>query len=223
MGCTIASRLVSKYIFGADIDVNSSFTPQHEEPDLTNIGKNVFAANGVQLRNISFYPGGLVQFGAIEIGDATMILDRSVIGPGTCIPSEVLVGSITAVTKETEYSSRSLLMGVPALRLVRVENGNQEAKQITSEPLSQSLLLYLCGIYFSIIISGLVSAAIYSNALIYWFFNMNHPKYIVFGITFVALPACLVSLVALLLLLCYVIKRLLIGNYKRLQLRCDKK
>lgn len=43
---TLVSRLVSKYIYGADIDVHASFLPFVEEPDLTKIGKNVFGANG---------------------------------------------------------------------------------------------------------------------------------------------------------------------------------
>lgn len=43
---TLVSRLVSKYIYGADIDVHASYLPFMEEPDLTKIGKNVFGANG---------------------------------------------------------------------------------------------------------------------------------------------------------------------------------
>lgn len=43
---TLVSRLVSKYIYGADIDVHASFLPFVEEPDLTKVGKNVFGANG---------------------------------------------------------------------------------------------------------------------------------------------------------------------------------
>jgi len=43
---TLVSRLVSKYIYGADIDVHASYLPFVEEPDLTKIGKNVFGANG---------------------------------------------------------------------------------------------------------------------------------------------------------------------------------
>ena len=43
---TIVSRLVTKYIYGADIDVHDSYLPLIEEPDLTKIGGNVFGANG---------------------------------------------------------------------------------------------------------------------------------------------------------------------------------
>jgi len=43
---TFVSRLISKYIYGADIDVHANFLPFVEEPDLTKVGKNVFGANG---------------------------------------------------------------------------------------------------------------------------------------------------------------------------------
>jgi len=153
------------------------------------------------------------------VGDAAMILDRSVIEPDTRIASELLVGSITAVTSETEHSSRSLLMGVPALKLTRMASWDQETMQINGEPLSHSLLFYMCGIYFQVIISVLLLAALYSNALVYFWASTNHSKPITFGMTFVALPFVLIPLVVMPLILCYVVKRLLIGNYKELQSR----
>jgi len=210
---TILSRVISKLIFGADIDVHCSFTPQLTEPDLTSTGKNVFAANGVQLRNSSFHPGGLVHFGRISIGHKAMILDRSVIDPDTRIEDEVLVGSITHVTEETQHNSRNVLMGVPPLRL----SGTRPENQATmSEPLSHSLLLLFCSQYFRLLVELLALIALYSNSLI-WICLNNHPLHIRIGVTLVALPLALASFAASQLLICLLVKKLLIGNYRQLQ------
>ena len=98
---------------------------------------------------------------------------------------------------------------------------NEEATKIMGEPLNQSMLLYLVETYHRTIMTVLVLSAFYANALIDWWIagNTNHAQSIALGATFLALPIALVSLVKLLLLLCFAIKKLFIGNYKKLQSR----
>mmetsp|Transcript_25950 Transcript_25950/g.39217 ORF Transcript_25950/g.39217 Transcript_25950/m.39217 type:complete len:524 (+) Transcript_25950:3-1574(+) len=56
---TVLYYFITRFIFGAEIDVRSSFTPQPEEPDLTKIGHCTFGANGIRVRNTSFSVEGL--------------------------------------------------------------------------------------------------------------------------------------------------------------------
>ena len=88
---------------------------------------------GVQLRNVEFSPGGLVRFGRCDVGDNAMILDRSVCSPGTTIEDNVMVGSLTCVTKDTQHNSGCCLMGNPALNMIRLK-GDVEM-EIVGEPM----------------------------------------------------------------------------------------
>jgi len=130
---TVMYYLISRFVFGANIDVQSSFTPKPEEPDLTKIGVCTFGANGVRVRNTSFYYGGIVRYGQVKIGDHAMILDRAVISPDTSINEKVMVGPITSVDKETTQEEGILLLGTPALCLNR--KVAEVAMNITSEPM----------------------------------------------------------------------------------------
>lgn len=123
---------ITRFIFGAEIDVWSSFTPQPEEPDLTKIGHCTFGANGIRVRNTSFYCGGIVRYGEVKIGDHSMILDRAVISPDTSIKANVMVGPITSVNKDTTQEEGALLLGTPALILNRKVTDVE--MEITSEP-----------------------------------------------------------------------------------------
>jgi acetyltransferase-like isoleucine patch superfamily enzyme len=116
-------NIVSRFVFGATTDTRSRFTPNIDEPDLTRIGHNVFGANGVLLRNTSFYPGGIVRYGEIEIGDKVMILDRAVVTPDTVLKKNVMVGPLTSVNEVTSHDEGTLLLGTPALNLNRKAEG----------------------------------------------------------------------------------------------------
>ena len=130
---TVLSRLITRFAFGAEIDVKNHFSPQPEEPDLTRIGRCTFGANGVRVRNMSFHRGGVVQYGKVSIGDHSMILDRAVISPNTSIKKNVMVGPITSVNENTTHEKGALLLGTPALILNRkVSDGRMEIK---SEPM----------------------------------------------------------------------------------------
>lgn len=62
-----------------------------------------------------------------------MILDRSVVSPGTVIEEKVMLGSLTSVTKETTHNTGCLLMGNPALNMIRMK-GDVDM-EIVAEPL----------------------------------------------------------------------------------------
>ena len=78
---TIVSKYVISKLCGGNIDINSPFTIELEELDLISIGKNIFFDNNVKLRNTRFHTGGEFKFGVVNIGNNTMVLDRSVIEP----------------------------------------------------------------------------------------------------------------------------------------------
>uniref|UniRef100_A0A7S1ZVC4 AMP-dependent synthetase/ligase domain-containing protein n=1 Tax=Trieres chinensis TaxID=1514140 RepID=A0A7S1ZVC4_TRICV len=211
LGDSILSRLASNFIFGTNIDVNDIFTTFPEEPNLTFIGKNVFCANGVKLRNCSFYPGGWVHYGTVEIGDESIILDRSVVGPDTKLEKGVMLGSITSVTCQTNHSPWTVLLGVPPLQLVRT---CPENTKITGIPLVHSLLLDLSRIYFDYIVDFFAILPIYSNAII-WVVCADQSLVLRLGITFAALPICSACAIISLLLTCLVVKKLLVGSYSK--------
>ena len=197
-GWNVVSRFTSRFIHGAKYDVRCNFTPQPEEPLLTSFGRNVFAANGVKMRNKSFHPGGVVRFGRVDVGDATMILDRSLVAPGTSIHSNVLVGSITAMTRTTEHSPGSLLMGIPAMQLIRMTHANQDKTSITHNTLVQSTLQYFIELYFFLILVEVpISIALYSNICIHWLVEQSHS--ITFRVLLFTLPTSMVLLVTWLL------------------------
>ena len=131
------TRSISKCILDADIDIHASFAPPPDEPDLTKIGEDTFGANGVKLQNFEVLPGGACYFGCVEICDYAMVLDRVVVAPGVSIKKDVQVGSITSVTKETQHDEGSLLLGNPALNLIR-KKGDIDVK-ITREPVVRTL------------------------------------------------------------------------------------
>ena len=99
----------------------------------SSISPHLSLTSGVQLRNIEFAPGGLVRFGRCDVGDNAMILDRSVCSPGITIEDNVMVGSLTCVTKDTQHNSGCCLMGNPALNMIRLK-GDVEM-EIVGEPM----------------------------------------------------------------------------------------
>jgi non-ribosomal peptide synthetase-like protein len=214
---TIVSRCTSR-LLGADLDIHCSFTPQPEEPNLTRTGKNVFCANGVKLRNSCFYPGGVVRFGRVEIGDSSMVLDRSVVETDTVLESNVMVASLTTVTKKIRNSSGSLLIGSPALQMIQSHNNIQnEMMEIKSEPLSQSLFLYFIGVYYQLMFVSIpVVAALYSNAYVFWrMIQADYSFITTAGISFAILPITFTLAVAWLLVISLVSKWLLVGNFQK--------
>ena len=136
---TVVYHLVSRYIYGAKIDVKSSFIPRLDEPDLTSIGDCVFGANGVLLRNTMFYPGGIVRYGKVDISNHAMILDRAVVSTNTSIKEKVMVAPITAVYDDTIHEEGTVLLGTPALNLTR-KTADVEM-DITSEPVVSTILI----------------------------------------------------------------------------------
>ena len=213
---SIVSRCARR-IMGEAIDVNCSFTPYIEEPRLTKIGKNVFGANGVKLRNSCYYPGGIVRFGRVDIDDSSMLLDRSVVEIGAKIESNVLVASLTSVAENTTVPNGSLFLGNPAMQLIKNGNaGDDEMEQIQGEPLIQTLLhFFLTKNYELLFVSIPVLASFYSTAYAFWFAQLSdYSIFISAGISLATLHIAIVSLVVWLLFISLGTKWLLIGNFK---------
>ena len=215
-GSTILSRCTSR-LMGANIDVRCVFSPLPEEPHLTSTGKNVFCANGVKLRNSCFYPGGIARFGRVDIGKSSMILDRSVVEIDNVVEDNVLVASLTVVTKKSKKSHGSLLIGNPAFQMI---NTNQnETQNIKGEPLYQALLIYLINTYFSLIFVSIpVLCSFYSNAYIICLITQSDYSLLcTFGISFALLPITLGIGILWLLGISLATKWLIIGNFRRFE------
>jgi len=215
---TVLLYMVNRLVFGTDIDVKSSFTPQPEEPDLTKIGRCTFGANGVRVRNTLFYTGGIVRYGKVTICDFSMILDRAVVSPNTSIKKSVMVGPITFVNEDTNQEEGTLLLGTPALNLNRKADVEME---ITSEPMIHLFLQYFIIMYFKYLVLLINLAAFYANGIIFKRIQNNEffalSKNAAFAINFGIFPLSLMALVVVLLTICLAVKWIIIGNFKRLQ------
>jgi len=212
---TVVTMWISR-LMGADLDIHSPFSPLPEEPDLTFIGKNVFCANGVKLRNLCFYPGGIAKFGKIDIGAFSMVLDRSVVETNCVIDENVLVASLTTVTEKVDKFRGSLLIGTPAIHMI---NSNQnETQHDMYESTYRAVFKYLLNVYFDVIFVSIpVLASFYCNVYVYWMIHQSDYALLhTFGISFAMLPVSLGICILWLLGICLASKWLLIGNFDRL-------
>ncbi|KAG7342362.1 McnC domain containing protein [Nitzschia inconspicua] len=108
---TVISRVATK-IMGGDVDLRSLYTSEPTDPELCVMGKNIFVANGVKLRNVDFSPSGIVRFGRIVIRDDCMLMDRAIISEGSILGKGVTIGVLTPTGRKTLRES-SLYVGNP--------------------------------------------------------------------------------------------------------------
>ena len=87
-----------------------------------------------------FYPGGIARYGKVDISDQVMILDRAVVSTDTSIKEKVMVAPITAVYEDTIQEEGTVLLGTPALNLIR-KTANDVEMEITNEPLVSTILM----------------------------------------------------------------------------------
>ncbi len=207
-------------MLGAGIDIHNGFSPQLEEPQLTRAGKNVFCANGVQLRNLSFSPGGVALdfIGTIDIDDSSMILDRSVVDVNCKIESKVTIALLTAVTEKTAHMTGSLLIGNPALHLISSTDAfDHDSVEIKNEPMSHSLLIYLISTYVELVVIAIpILVIFYSNAYMFGRVESAFSIKTSMWISFISLPVSVLLIVAWMLLFSILAKRVLLGNAKTL-------
>jgi non-ribosomal peptide synthetase-like protein len=138
---TIVSRVATK-IMGGDVDLHSLYTSEPTDPELCVLGRNIFVANGVKLRNMDFSPSGIVRFGRVVIRDDCMLMDRAVIAEGSILGKGVTIGVLTP-TYRTRLRDSSLYVGNPPFEKASVSLSMKSKrksvihKSITSSSLRQ--------------------------------------------------------------------------------------
>jgi non-ribosomal peptide synthetase component F/acetyltransferase-like isoleucine patch superfamily enzyme len=129
---TIVSRLVTM-ILGGDVDLHSLYTAEPSDPELCVMGRNVFVANGVQLRNLDFDPSGKVRFGRVVIRDDCMLMDRAVIAEGAVLGKGVTIGVLTPTYRKTLRAS-SLYVGNPPFEKISVSLSMKSKRKSVVHP-----------------------------------------------------------------------------------------
>jgi acetyltransferase-like isoleucine patch superfamily enzyme len=124
---TIVSRLATK-IMGGDVDLHSLYTSEPTDPELCTMGKNIFVANGVKLRNMDFSPSGIVRFGRVEINDDCMLMDRAVVAEGSKLGKGVTIGVLTPTFRKTLQAS-TLYVGNPPFEKASVSLSMKSKRQ----------------------------------------------------------------------------------------------
>jgi len=152
-----------------------------------------------------------VSFAKVIIGDYCTILDRSVVEAGAKLENNVLVASVTVISKDTKDTQWKKLIGIPLLRLGLTEDNSMTDSVL----LFYEVLTYFLVIYWLILLS-IPILSIY-NGYIMMFIKISSSSSLLLG--FAALVASFPFFIILtcgcLLFMSYVMKSLLIGNFNR--------
>ena len=190
----------------------SFFPPEIEEPHLTKIGSHSFCANGVQLRNTEFLPGGRAHLAQIEMKDSCMVLDRSVVEAGSTLEENVLVGSLTLISKNIDTFVGQKLFGIPIISLTghskMIESSNIKGNEWCFQVIE---MIFQC--YWNLLYMAIFAAALYFVALFFIYFQQEWSISIALLVLISTLPIVIILLIAMNLLISITVKKVMIGNF----------